>query len=457
MKSTRIVWVLLLFLVLSSFAYAFSWQKSFNYYDSRYASIGLILRVDDVNASLQTIGNWSSDKPGILQGIDDNLTAAEGYTDTAVDGLATAQSVLDNITYHEANYAHGNTSDEITGLFSAADGNVSVSSGVIGLVWSAIIDHLSNTFLQAADIVGLATNSNVDDNYTAATAYTDNAIDGLATTASVENNLTAANSYTDTAVNALSGRVDSVNGTVIANNVSITAELALKLDASDQRYNESAKYPSLDTDSTDDVNIGDDQVVTIAGENVTSGTVADARIASTIARDSELIGNCSGDLSCDSTLLYESELNSIAELNTQIADATLLISGGTLTASKWCVYDGAGIDCNVEPVSDTNTWNSTTDMVNAINSTTGTFNINISCSNIVGGSDADYCADGGGSGSGNSSAGWNNNTGVQTQTGLLVNVTDNDVVISSGYKVCLVQNCTHYLMFNTTSNMGTLT
>lgn len=65
-----------------------------------------------------------------------------------------------------------------------------------------------------------------------------------------------------------------------------------------------------------------------------------------------LNGNCSADLACDA-LLYESELNSIAELNTQIADATVLISGGTLTNTKWCVYDGTGVDCNVEPVTDT--------------------------------------------------------------------------------------------------------
>lgn len=84
---------------------------------------------------------------------------------------------------------------------------------------------------------------------------------------------------------------------------------------------------------------------------------------SAVTYDSELayIGNCSGDLSCDN-VLYESELNSIAELNTQIADATVLISGGTLTNAKWCVYDGTGIDCNVEPVVDTNTWNSTSDI-----------------------------------------------------------------------------------------------
>lgn len=53
-------------------------------------------------------------------------------------------------------------------------------------------------------------------------------------------------------------------------------------------------------------------------------------------------------------ILTEEELNTFSELNTQIADVTLLKSGGTLTNAKWCIYDGSGIDCNVEPVTDTN-------------------------------------------------------------------------------------------------------
>ena len=70
--------------------------------------------------------------------------------------------------------------------------------------------------------------------------------------------------------------------------------------------------------------------------------------------DTDTDTTCSATDSCGN-ILYETELDSLAELNSQIADATLLKSGGTLTTSKWCVYDGSGIDCNVEPVSDTDT------------------------------------------------------------------------------------------------------
>ena len=53
--------------------------------------------------------------------------------------------------------------------------------------------------------------------------------------------------------------------------------------------------------------------------------------------------------------MQDEDINTISELNSWVTDATLLISGGTLTTSKWCVFDGTGIDCNVEPVSDTDT------------------------------------------------------------------------------------------------------
>ena len=72
----------------------------------------------------------------------------------------------------------------------------------------------------------------------------------------------------------------------------------------------------------------------------------------------------------DTIYLTEDELNSFTELDTQIADATLLKSGGTLTSAKWCVYDGSGIDCNVEPVVDTDT-NESTRMDNVVGTSCG--------------------------------------------------------------------------------------
>ena len=80
-------------------------------------------------------------------------------------------------------------------------------------------------------------------------------------------------------------------------------------------------------------------VTGISGENITTGTVADARIASTIARDSELPG-----------------VNTTAEIQVSIWD--------TITDAKWCKYTSATdrIDCNVEPVTDTNTYNTSAEM-----------------------------------------------------------------------------------------------
>jgi len=82
--------------------------------------------------------------------------------------------------------------------------------------------------------------------------------------------------------------------------------VSLSTDVEAASFNESAKFPNLDTDSTDDLTSstswsGDlggtgssPSVVNTAGlsgQNITSGTVADARIASSIARDGEWNGS----------------------------------------------------------------------------------------------------------------------------------------------------------------------
>ena len=75
----------------------------------------------------------------------------------------------------------------------------------------------------------------------------------------------------------------------------------------------------------------------------------------------------------DVIYLTEDELNSFAELQTQIADATIL-QGDTLTSGKWCIYDGTNIDCNVEPVVDTDTHVAGDGIYLYNDSTTMTFN-----------------------------------------------------------------------------------
>lgn len=76
--------------------------------------------------------------------------------------------------------------------------------------------------------------------------------------------------------------VYTYNGSVLGNGSSIASEGGITMgDVVSGVGNYSADNSSI-------VHAGDDQRVTSAGENITSGTVADARIASTITRDSEV-------------------------------------------------------------------------------------------------------------------------------------------------------------------------
>lgn len=65
-------------------------------------------------------------------------------------------------------------------------------------------------------------------------------------------------------------------------------------------------------------------------------------------------GSAKVGTSCQDIIL-ENELNTFAELNTQITDATLLKQGGTLLTNDMCVWDGTGIDCNVD--NNNSNWN----------------------------------------------------------------------------------------------------
>ncbi len=97
----------------------------------------------------------------------------------------------------------------------------------------------------------------------------------------------------------------------------------------------------------------------------------------TIAEDLDNTANPWDDNEVSDTLtvigyMQDEDINTFAELTAWVTDATLLKSGGTLTSSKWCQYDGTGIDCNVEPVTDTDTHIST---IESANVTQGTFAI----------------------------------------------------------------------------------
>jgi len=105
------------------------------------------------------------------------------------------------------------------------------------------------------------------------------------------------------------------------------------------------------------------------GENITAGTVDEARIDADIARDIELIGNCS-DADCNIGWGNLTGVPSLGGNTTKEIQLAINITGtyfnidvasmegtdwGTLTDTKWCVYDQAGteVDCNVDPVTDT--------------------------------------------------------------------------------------------------------
>ncbi len=53
-----------------------------------------------------------------------------------------------------------------------------------------------------------------------------------------------------------------------------------------------------------------------------------------------------GQLNATSTVITEGDISTVAKLNV-LTGSTLLISGGTLTSSNVCQYDGTGIDCDL--------------------------------------------------------------------------------------------------------------
>ena len=111
--------------------------------------------------------------------------------------------------------------------------------------------------------------------------------------------------------------------------------------------------------------LGGDQEVTIAGENITSGTVADARIASTIARDSEVIAaNASAVAWADAQdiIFNDSQtaygdgtfITLVNEGNLNVASATTWASM-TSVQSKWfadvgnvLTFDEAELNLSIE-------------------------------------------------------------------------------------------------------------
>jgi len=91
-----------------------------------------------------------------------------------------------------------------------------------------------------------------------------------------------------------------------------------------------ATNASADLQNSTILRVGSDQQVTVAGENITSGTVADARVASTIARDSELpIGNCG-----DGTVIQNTTSGGV-ECVAIISTNNLTGAGTTNAIPKW--------------------------------------------------------------------------------------------------------------------------
>ena len=103
--------------------------------------------------------------------------------------------------------------------------------------------------------------------------------------------------------------------------------------------------------------VADEGTLSVADSVLFNGNTSDLFILvadeSTLSvADSVLFNGNTSDLFI---LVADESTLSVADsvlFNGNTSDAFLL-SGGTLTNAKWCVYDGTGIDCNVEPVSDT--------------------------------------------------------------------------------------------------------
>jgi len=88
----------------------------------------------------------------------------------------------------------------------------------------------------------------------------------------------------------------------------------------------------------------------IVGNADTATALETARTIAGVSFDGTAnINIASTGLSDTADLLYEAELNTFSELQTQIADETLL-KAGTLTDTKYCIYDSASGDiiCNSE-------------------------------------------------------------------------------------------------------------
>ena len=96
-------------------------------------------------------------------------------------------------------------------------------------------------------------------------------------------------------------------------------------------------------------------------------SVADSVLFNGNTSDAFILSADEGTLSVADSVLFNGNTSDafilVADEGTlSVADSVLfngntsdafILSGGTLTNGKWCVYDGTGIDCNVEPVSDT--------------------------------------------------------------------------------------------------------
>ena len=123
-------------------------------------------------------------------------------------------------------------------------------------------------------------------------------------------------------------------------------------------YKVSSTTPLItwELDGTDKINltfnpsyITETGVINTGTWNGTS--IADAYIDNdiTLTNLTQITNRASTDLTDSADLLFEAELDSFSELQTQIADATVVIVG-TLTDTKYCTWDNAGseIDCNSE-------------------------------------------------------------------------------------------------------------
>jgi len=213
--------------------------------------------------------------------------------------------------------------------YTAGDGNITITNHVITLVYTELLPWLQGMFFdEESDLTTL-----LDDNYQASGAY-----------------------LTSTQLNA-----------------SYALNTSLEDNFGTYNYNMSIGYAEFQYNMT-------------TGAEVYAKAYADTEDAKQ-DECSEITGcveNAISSTQLNASYIIDLDLDTISELNTQITDVTAILYSDTLTDAKWCVATGTAgdIDCNVEPVTDTDTHMGYANL--ALTNESETFDLNLTVDGFIG-------------------------------------------------------------------------